>query len=96
MAFQVYMLRCADGSFYVGHTDNLEQRVAAHELGDLPGYTKSRRPLKLVFSESFSTREEALNAERQVKGWSREKKLALVRGDWERIRELARSRSRNA
>ena len=85
------MLHCADRSFYVGHTDNLEQRIAQHDLGSLPGHTQNRHPVKLVWSESFASRHEALSAERKIKGWSRAKKLALIRNDWDRISELARS-----
>ena len=94
MAFWTYMLRCADGHFYVGHSDNLEARVAAHQSGTIGGYTHSRRPLELVWSETFGSREEALAAERQIKGWSRAKKRALIDGDWDLISELARCRSR--
>ena len=83
------MLRCADGSYYVGHTENLEQRVAMHEDGSSGRYTSTRRPLTRVWSEAFATREEALAAERQIKGWSRAKKEALIRGDWRDIQRLA-------
>ena len=89
MSFCVYMVRCVDDSFYVGHTEDLEARLVAHQEGSYDGYTKSRRPLQLVFSESFATREEALQAERQIKGWSRAKKAALIRGDWPAISRLA-------
>ena len=89
MSFSVYILRCADDSFYVGHTEDLEVRLAAHEQGVYDGYTKSRRPVTLVFSEQFATREEALIAERRIKGWTRAKKLALIRGDWWALRFLA-------
>jgi putative endonuclease len=85
------MLHCADQTFYVGHTDNLDQRMAQHISGALPGYTQTRLPVKLVWSEYFSTRIEALTVERQLKGWSKLKKLALIRGDWPCIQDLARS-----
>jgi hydrogenase expression/formation protein HypE len=85
MGFYVYMLRCADASYYVGHTDELEGRVSAHERGEIPGYTHSRRPVRLVFANEFATREEALARERQIKGWSRAKKEALIRGNWGRL-----------
>ncbi|MEO9599990.1 GIY-YIG nuclease family protein [Parasphingorhabdus sp.] len=88
------MLKCADGHYYVGHSDNLDVRVAAHQSGAIGGYTHSRRPVELVWSETFGTREEALAAERQIKGWSRAKKQALIAGDWDLISVLARSRSR--
>ena len=96
MAFWVDVLRCADASYYVGHTDNLELRVTQHQAGDLGGYTKSRRPVKLVYSESVATRDDAFAAERQLKGWSRQKKEALIAGDWDRLRLLAQRRSPSA
>lgn len=92
MPFWAYMLHCADRSFYVGHTDNLDHRIGAHQSGAAPGYTASRLPVVLVWSQEFATRIEALEAERRIKGWSRAKKMALIRGDWERVSELARGR----
>lgn len=91
MAFYVYVLLCADRSYYTGHTDNLEARVAAHQLGEIPGYTQNRRPVSLVFAEDFASRQEAFERERQIKGWSRIKKQALIRGDWDQLVKLARS-----
>ena len=90
MPFWAYMLHCSDRSFYVGHTDDLDARIGAHQSGLIPGYTSTRLPVTLVWSDEFPSRYEALSAERQIKGWSRTKKLALIRGDWARIRELAR------
>jgi tRNA/rRNA methyltransferase len=90
LSFHTYLLRCADGRYYVGHTDNLERRVAQHQSGEVPGFTQTRRPVELVWSEAFPTREEALAAEQQLKGWRREKKEALIRGDWARVSDLAR------
>ncbi|MDO8617162.1 MAG: AIR synthase-related protein [Dehalococcoidia bacterium] len=92
MAFYVYILRCADGSYYAGHTDNLEKRIAEHSLGLVPGYTHTRRPVKLVFADAFPSRLEALERERQVKGWSRAKKEALIKANWGRLQRLARLR----
>ena len=83
LAYHVYMLRCSDGSYYVGHTNDLEQRLAVHERGAIEGYTLSRRPVELVFSDQFSTRLEAFHRERQTKGWSRARKEALIKGDWD-------------
>lgn len=91
MSFWTYMLHCADRSFYVGHTDDLELRIAQHQQGQLPGYTSSRLPVKLVWCDEFPTRYEALQTERRLKGWSRVKKLALIRGDWALISKLARN-----
>ena len=92
ISFWVYILRCADDSYYTGHTDNLERRIAMHQQGDIPGYTSTRRPVELVFSQACSKREEALAAELQIKGWSRQKKAALIRGDWRELSELAKRR----
>ena len=94
--FHVYMLRCADGSFYVGHTDELARRVAQHEAGELPGYTHERRPVSLVWQQETATREEALAAELRIKAWSRAKKEALVAGNWERLKQLARASTGSA
>jgi putative endonuclease len=89
-----YMLRCSDGSYYVGSTSGeLEKRVAEHTAGQYGGYTSSRRPLELVWSESFVHIADAITAERKIKGWSRAKKEALIPGDWERIRILAKRKS---
>jgi predicted GIY-YIG superfamily endonuclease len=92
MSFWVYILRCADGSYYTGHTDNLETRIVQHVTGAIPScYTFNRRPVECVFSQEFPTREEALASEQQIKGWGRKKKEAMVRGDWAEVSRLARS-----
>ena len=92
MSFWVYILRCADGSYYTGHTDNLEKRIGEHTTGAIAScYTFKRRPLQLVFSQVCTTREEALAAEQQIKGWSRKKKEAMMRGDWTEVSRLAKS-----
>ncbi|URW74731.1 TrmJ/YjtD family RNA methyltransferase [Sphingomonas donggukensis] len=90
MTFWTYILRCADGKYYTGHTKNLEARIAQHQTGDVPGWTSMRRPVELMWSEAFETREEAIAAEVQVGNWSRAKKEALFRGDWERVSAAAR------
>jgi putative endonuclease len=89
----LYILRCADGSFYVGTTrKHLEERVAEHNTGVLGGYTATRRPVTLVFAEQFERIADAIAAERQVKGWSRSKKEALAGGDWATIQRLSERR----
>jgi predicted GIY-YIG superfamily endonuclease len=90
--FWVYILRCADATYYTGHTDNLELRVASHQSGEILGYTSTRLPVELIFSQSTVTREEALSAERQIKGWSRAKKEAMMRGDWAEVSKLAKNK----
>jgi putative endonuclease len=79
----VYMLRCADGSFYVGSAtgDDLTLRIAQHEAGTFEGYTSLRRPVELVWSEHFDRIADAIAVERKIKGWSRKKKEALINGD---------------
>jgi len=87
--FFVYMLRCADKSYYVGHTDELDRRVAQHQSGAIEGYTFKRRPVELVWTHEAATREDALTAELRIKGWGRSKKEALIRGDWTAIQRHA-------
>ena len=91
MGFWAYMLHCADRTFYVGHTEDLDARIGAHQSGLIRGYTSTRLPVTLVWADEFPTRYEALQAERQIKGWSRAKKLALIRRDWQTISDLARN-----
>ena len=91
MAFWTYMLRCSDGRYYTGQTDDLDRRLAEHHAGGVSDFTSRRRPVSLVWSEAFPTRMEALEAERQVGGWSRAKKEALIAGDWRTLSTLARS-----
>jgi putative endonuclease len=91
----LYILRCSDGSFYTGTArTGLERRVSEHNSGHYDGYTASRRPVTLIFSQWFDRITDAIAAERQVKGWSRKKKEALIRGDFEDLRTLSRRRSR--
>ena len=88
----VYMLECADGSYYTGLTTSLEKRLAEHEAGIDPyAYTYSRQPVKLIWSQVFATEHEAFTAERQLKGWSRAKKQALSKGDWDAIHQIVKS-----
>ncbi len=95
MPFYAYLLRCNDGSYYAGHTDDLDQRLAQHQSGALGGYTAARLPVRLEWSDSFPTRDEAFAAEMRIKGWGRAKKQALIAGDWDRISQLARNRQQD-
>jgi putative endonuclease len=86
----VYMLRRADGSYYVGSTRaSLEERVAQHQAGSFGGYTARRRPVILVFAQEFQYIADAIAAERQLKSWRRDKKEALIRGHWTALPTLA-------
>jgi putative endonuclease len=93
MSFWAYMVHCNAGRLYVGHTDDLERRIAQHETGAIPGFTRNYLPVRLVWCQEFATRDEAKAAEKQIKGWSRAKKLALIRGDWEEISRLSKSKT---
>ena len=88
----VYMLKCSDDSFYIGCANDLEWRIAEHQTGAFPGYTYTHRPVALVCSEYFDRTTDAIAAERKLKGWSRAKKEARIRGDWAGIRQLSRRR----
>ena len=88
MASWAYMLRCADGSFYTGCTTDLDGRMGQHHGGEFGGYTATRRPVELVWAEEFGHVDDAIAAERRIKGWSRAKKQALLRGDWATIQRL--------
>jgi putative endonuclease len=91
----LYVLLCSDGSYYVGSTTNLETRIAAHEAGEGGDYTSRRRPLSVAFTDEFETLHDAFLAERQVKGWSKAKKEALIRRDFDSLVELSKSREGN-
>ena len=93
MTFTIYILECADGSYYTGLTRRpIEERVSEHNAGIVAGYTRSRRPVVLRCIETTESAWEAISRERQIKGWSRRKKEALIAGNYESLPELARSR----
>lgn len=92
MSAFAYMLRCADGSYYVGSArgETLDKRMGVHESGSFGGYTATRRPVELVWAEHFTQITDAVSAELRLKGWSRAKKEALIAGDWDRVQWLAK------
>src|SRR5438132_1607448 len=87
----VYILECADGSFYVGSTVDLERRLGQHQAGEGAAYTRrrGRRPVTLVWSADFARVDEAYALEKTVQGWSRKKRIALIEGRWEDLPALA-------
>ena len=90
----IYMLRCADGSYYVGSARlGLDRRLPEHSNGTYGGYTSKRLPVELVWSQHFLNITDAIAVERQIKGWSRVKKEALIRGDYGQIQLLAKRRT---
>ena len=91
----MYILECADGSYYTGSTRDLERRVNQHQKGEGAKYTRKKLPLKLVYMEEFSRIDEAYYREKQVQGWSRKKKQALISGDFDKLPGLASSSLRS-
>jgi len=89
----VYMFRCSDGTFYVGHTDNLAARIESHQAGTDSTYTAARRPVEPVYRETHRSLDSAVARERQLKRWSAAKKEALVAGDYARLKQLAKRRA---
>ena len=87
--YWVYILKCKDGIYYTGKTYNLEKRYNEHQSGAYKGYTFLRRPVKLIYSQKFYNEIEANEAERKIKSWSRKKKEALIKGNFNLLRDLS-------
>jgi len=87
--YVVYILRCADHSLYVGQTNNIPRRLREHNAGRGSNFTAKRRPVKIAYVENHETKSAAIRRERQLKGWTRKKKEALIRGDLDRLRALS-------
>ena len=90
----VYILKCADGSYYTGVTNDADRRLVQHQEGTDPdSYTYLRRPVELVFAEMFTDYKLAIAWEKRIKTWSRKKKEALIAGNWDRLKELSKCRN---
>ena len=85
----VYILKCSDDSYYTGVTNNLEKRINEHQSGIIKGYTSKKLPVKLVFSERFNDITQAIKFEKQIKGWSRKKKEALINQNLDLLVQLS-------
>jgi putative endonuclease len=97
MNFFTYIVQCSDGSYYTGFTDDVEARIQDHNNGKYPdAYTLKRRPVKLVFYHRLPDAKSAKEFERQIKGWRREKKEALIKGEWDKLPELSISYSKKS
>jgi putative endonuclease len=94
MAAWVYILECADGSFYTGCTTNIDNRIGQHQAGEIEGYTATRLPVRVVHVTEFQTIHDAIDVERQIKRWSRAKKQALIDGRFAELPGLSLSRWR--
>ena len=89
----VYILKCSDGSYYTGVTNDLNRRLFEHQNGIIKGYTSNRLPVELVYSASFNNISDAIRFEKQIKGWSRRKKEALIAGDFNLLKKLSKKKN---
>jgi putative endonuclease len=87
----LYILECSDGSYYTGSTNDLDFRLKQHQMGEGANHTKKRLPVKLVYYEEFQRIDDAFNREKQLQGWSRSKKEALIRGKSELLPDLSKN-----
>ncbi|GAB3003458.1 hypothetical protein GCM10027284_21480 [Cyclobacterium sediminis] len=87
----LYILECADGTYYTGSTNNLDIRLEQHQIGEGANHTKKRLPVKLIYSEEYQRIDEAYYRVKQVEGWSRKKKEALINGDHNLLPALAKN-----
>ena len=85
----MYILECSDGSYYTGSTTDMELRLQQHQNGEGANHTKNRLPVKLVYYEEYQRIDEAFNREKQVQGWNRKKKEALIKGELHELHPLA-------
>lgn len=86
----VYIVKCRDSSYYTGLTNDIERRMAEHNSGeDQNAYIYHRRPVELVFCETLNDTNQAIELEKQIKGWTRKKKEALIERNWEKLKQLA-------
>ncbi|WP_218961346.1 GIY-YIG nuclease family protein [Desulfobotulus mexicanus] len=85
----MYILKCSDGSYYTGSTNNIELRLAQHQAGEGSNHTRKRLPVELLYIEEYQRIDEAFFREKQVQGWSRKKKEALINGAFESLRHLS-------
>ncbi|MHC4087747.1 MAG: GIY-YIG nuclease family protein [Planctomycetota bacterium] len=85
-----YILKCADNSYYTGHTNDLSERLSRHNAGLGPKWTACRLPVQLAYQESHENEESAISREKQIKKWSRAKKDALIEGNAEKLKSLSK------
>lgn len=93
-AYYVYILKCVDGSYYIGVTNDIDRRLWEHQEGEIKScYTYRRRPVELQYFAEFNDVNQAIEFEKQIKGWTRKKKEALIRENWEELKKLAGCRN---
>jgi len=86
----MYILKCCDDTFYTGSTKNLDRRIIEHQSGLGANYTKKKLPIELIYYEEYSRIDEAFYREKQVQGWGRKKKIALIKGKTYLLPKLAK------
>jgi putative endonuclease len=89
----MYILKCSDNSFYIGHTTNIQERLIRHNSGQGAKWTAARLPVNLIYKESFTSKQESIKRELQIKKWSHKKKEALINGDFKTLKVLSCCRS---
>jgi len=90
--YYIYILLCSDNSYYIGVTNNIQNRIIQHESGsDSLSYTFNKRPIKLVYTETFNDIKQAIEREKQLKKWSRAKKEALINNETDKLKELSKN-----
>jgi len=90
--YYVYILKCVDGSYYTGVTNNIEKRLIEHNSDDsVTSYTSKRKPVELVYFQQFNDINQAIELEKQIKGWSRRKKEALINENWEDLKRFSKN-----
>jgi tRNA/rRNA methyltransferase len=89
----VYILKCSDGSYYIGHTNNIQERITRHNAGQAAKWTASRLPARLAYRETYQTERQAVKRELQIKKWSHQKKKSLITGDLKTLKILSKSRN---
>lgn len=90
----MYILKCSNGLYYVGSTNNLDLRIEQHNMGEGANFTKKHLPIELVYFEEYDRIDEAFKREKQIQGWSRKKKEALINGEFEKLPELSKNYTR--
>jgi putative endonuclease len=94
--YYIYIVECKDWSYYIGITNDIEKRLLEHNTGqDESCYTFTRRPVELKYFETFTDVNQAIAREKQLKGWSRKKKQALIAQNFENLKELAKAKKKN-
>jgi len=88
-----YILKCSNGQYYTGSTKNLERRIAQHQVGEGANFTRKNLPVKLVYHEEYQRIDQAFYREKQIQGWSRKKKEALINGEHDKLPELSKSKT---